>query len=182
MIDSVSETAGANADLKKARRQKSAGHTPSSALIDRLPPHSVEAEQGVLGCVLLSPNECMGECVERLKPGAQSFYDLRHQTLYQTLVEMYDAKQSIDSITLAQRLKDRQLLDAAGGLAYFSTLPDAVPSAANLDYYLEIVLEKYLLRRMIQTCTEIVGRVFNYEGQVESLLDEVERDIFRICE
>jgi replicative DNA helicase len=181
MIDSIQATENvASADLKKSRRRSSA--TAGIPAIDRLPPHSVEAEQGVLGCVLLSPNECMGECVEKLKPGRHCFYDLRHQTLFQTLVEMYDAKEPIDSITLAQRLKDRQLLDAAGGLAYFSGLPDAVPSAANLDYYLEIVLDKYLLRRMIQTCTEIVGRVFNYEGEVESLLDEVERDIFRICE
>jgi replicative DNA helicase len=181
MIDSIQAPESTAApDLKKPRRRSSA--TAGMPAIDRLPPHSVEAEQGVLGCVLLSPNECMGECVEKLKPGRQWFYDLRHQTLFQTLVEMYDSKAAIDTITLAQRLKDRQLLDAAGGLAYFSALPDAVPSAAHLDYYLEIVLEKYLLRRMIQTCTEIVGRVFNYEGEVEALLDEVERDIFRICE
>jgi replicative DNA helicase len=182
MIDSVQNAeAGAPApDFKKPRRRSAA--TAGVPAIDRLPPHSVEAEQGVLGCVLLSPSECMGECIERLKPGAQAFYDLRHQTLFQTLVEMYDAKNAIDTITIAQKLKDRQQLDAAGGHAYLSGLPDAVPSAANLEYYIEIVLEKYLLRRMIQTCTEIVGRVYNFEGQVESLLDEVERDVFRICE
>ena len=73
MIDSVSETAGATADLKKARRQKPAIRNPQSALVDRLPPHSPEAEQGVLGCVLLSPNECMGECVEKLKDGKEVF-------------------------------------------------------------------------------------------------------------
>ncbi len=181
MIDSIQgPESPATPDLKKSRRRSSA--TAGIPAIERLPPHSVEAEQGVLGCVLLSPNECMGECVEKLKPGRQAFYDLRHQTLFQTLVEMYDAKEAIDSITMAQRLKDRQMLDAAGGVAYFSALPDAVPSAANLGYYLEIVLEKYLLRRTIQTCTDIVGRVYNFEGEVESLLDEVERDIFRICE
>jgi len=181
MIDSIQGPESAAApDFKKPRRRTSA--TAGVPAIDRLPPHSIEAEQGVLGCALLSPHDCMGECIEKLKPGRHVFYDLRHQTLFQTLVEMYDAKEAIDSITLAQRLKDRQLLDASGGVAYFSALPDAVPSAANLDYYLDIVLEKYLLRRMIQTCTEIVGRVFNYEGEVESLLDEVERDIFRICE
>ena len=69
-----------------------------------------------------------------------------------------------------------------GGLAYLSSLLDAVPSAANLSYYLEIVREKYLLRRMIQTCTGVVGRVYDYEGEVDALLDEVERDILRISE
>ena len=83
---------------------------------------------------------------------------------------------------MQQRLKNTQQLENVGGLAYLSSLPDAVPSAANLEYYLDIVLEKYLLRKMIQTCTGIVGRVFDYEGQVDSLLDEVERDILRISE
>jgi replicative DNA helicase len=95
---------------------------------------------------------------------------------------MYDEKQAIDLITLQQRLKNIQQLENVGGLAYLSSLPDAVPSAANLEYYLDIVLEKYLLRKMIQTCTGIVGRVFDYEGQVDALLDEVERDILRISE
>ena len=94
-------------------------------------------------------------------------------------MEMYDEKQAIDLITLQQRLKNKQQIENVGGLAYMSALPDAVPSAANLQYYLDIVLEKYLLRKMIQTCTDIVGRVFDYEGEVDALLDEVERDILQ---
>ncbi len=132
MIDSVSETAGATADLKKARRQKSAIRNPQSAMVDRLPPHSPEAEQGVLGCVLLSPNECMGECMEKLKDGREVFYDLRHQTIFETLLAMYDTREAIDVITLQQRLKDKQLLEQVGGIAYLAQLQDAVPSAANL--------------------------------------------------
>ena len=180
MIDSVSDIAGAAADLKKARRRKA----PSgAATIDRLPPHSPEAEQGVLGCVLLSPNECMGECIEKLKDdGQQVFYDLRHQTIYEALATMYDAREAVDIITLQQKLKDQQLLEQIGGIAYLSQLQDAVPSAANLSYYLEIIQEKFLLRRMIATCTEVVGRVYDYEGDVETLLDEVEKEILRINE
>ncbi len=181
MIDStIPEMGAAVADPKKSRRKTSA--TAGTPKIDRLPPHSIEAEQGVLGCVLLSPHDCMGECIEKLKSGPDIFYDLRHQTLFQTLTEMYDQKQAIDLITLQQRLKNIQQLENVGGLAYLSSLPDAVPSAANLEYYLDIVLEKYLLRKMIQTCTGVVGRVFDYEGQVDALLDEVERDILRISE
>lgn len=154
----------------------------AGARVDRLPPHSVEAEQGVLGCILLAPNECMGVCIERFKAGSEVFYDLRHRTVFNTLAQMYDGREGIDLITLQQRLKNRQLLEEIGGIAYLSTLPDAVPSSANLSYYADIVQEKYLLRRMIQTCTEVVGRVYDYEGEVDALMDEVERDILRISE
>jgi replicative DNA helicase len=182
MIDSVSESAGAAPDLKRARRQKSAIRNPQST-IDRLPPHSPEAEQGVLGCVLLSPNECMGECIEKLKDeGREAFYDLRHQTIYETLADMFDAREAVDVITVQQKLKDKQLLEQVGGIAYLSQLQDAVPSAANLSYYIDIVREKFLLRKMIQTCTQVVGRVYDYEGEVDALLDEVERDVLRISE
>ena len=181
MIDSVSDIAGAAADLKKARRRKNI--SPDAQRLDRLPPHSPEAEQGVLGCVLLSPNECMGECIEKLKDdGQQVFYDLRHQTIYEALATMYDAREAVDIITLQQKLKDKQLLEQIGGIAYLSQLQDSVPSAANLSYYLEIIQEKFLLRRMIATCTDVVGRVYDYEGDVETLLDEVEKEILRINE
>jgi len=180
MIDSVSDT-GATADLKKARRRKAVAS--DTVKLDRLPPHSPEAEQGVLGCALLSPNECVGECVEKLKDGGQEvFYDLRHQTIYENLADMFNAREAIDVITLQQRLKDKQLLEQVGGIAYLAQLQDAVPSAANLSYYLDIVQEKFLLRKMIRTCTDVVGRVYDFEGEVDALMDEVERDILRISE
>jgi len=179
MIDSVSNEGASAADLKHTKRARRA---TAAASVDRLPPHSPEAEQGVIGCVLLSPNDCMGECIEKFKSDTSVFYDLRHQTIFSTLTEMYDAREAIDVITLQQRLKNKQLLDQVGGLAYLATLPDTVPSAANLSYYLDIVQEKFLLRRMIQTCTDVVGRVYDYEGDVDALMDEVERDVLRISE
>jgi replicative DNA helicase len=149
---------------------------------DRLPPHSIEAEQGILGCVFLSPHEALGECVEKLKAGAEVFYDLRHQTLYELLVGMYETKEPVDLLTVPQRLKDRGLLDAVGGVAYLASLPDATPSPANLGYYLEIIKEKYLLRRMLATCSNVIARVYEHEGEVDGLLDETERDILQISE
>ncbi|MEY2427438.1 MAG: replicative helicase [Verrucomicrobiota bacterium] len=180
MIDSVAESAGSGPDLKKARRRRDAG--TNAPRVDRLPPHSPEAEQGVLGCVLLDPNESMGVCISKLKSGAEVFYDLRHQTIFNALVEMYDSREAIDIITLQQRLKNKQLLEQVGGVAYLSALPDTVPSAANLSYYLDIVLEKFVLRKMIHTCTDVVGRVYDHEGEVDALMDEVERDILQISE
>src|SRR5437870_90488 len=131
MIDSIAEGAGPPPDLKRTRRRKPSAADPNK--VDRLPPHSPEAERGVLGCVLLSPNDCMGECVEKFKSGAEVFYDLRHQTIYSALAEMYDAREAIDIITLQQRLKNKQLLEEVGGISYLATLPDTVPSSANLS-------------------------------------------------
>jgi replicative DNA helicase len=109
-------------------------------------------------------------------------YDLRNQTIFGVLIEMYDKREAIDLITVQQRLKDKHLLEEIGGIAYLAALPDAVPSAANLSYYLDIVQEKYLLRKMIHTCTDVVARVYDHEGEVDMLMDEVERDILRISE
>lgn len=169
------------ADFKRTRRQKNSPLV-DPARLDRLPPHSTEAEQGVLGCILLSPNDSLGLCLEKVKAGAEVFYDLRHQALFEHLVSMYDAKDPIDLITVQQRLKDANQLEGVGGLAYLSSLMDAVPSAANLEYYLDIVREKHVLRRMLQTCSQVTGRVHTHEGEVDALLDEVERDILRISQ
>jgi replicative DNA helicase len=164
-------------DLKRARRVRATA--PASC--DRLPPHSLEAEQGVLGCCLVDPNTCIGQCVESLKDDGQAaFYDLRHQTIYETLAGMFNARTPIDLITVQQHLKDRQLLEQIGGIAYLSQVQDAVPSAANLDYYLRIVREKFMLRRLVQTCAGVVGRVNDFEGDVEQLLDEVEKEISHV--
>jgi len=181
VIDSVDGSSGdVPVDFRKARRKKAELADPSR--VDRLPPHSVEAEQGVLGCILLAPHECMGECIERFKPGPDVFYDLRHRAIYELVVEMYDKKSAIDLITLQQTLKDRLQLDAVGGLSYLASLPDAVPSAANLAYYLDIVREKYILRRMITACTDVVGRAYDHQGEVDALLDEVEKDILQVSQ
>lgn len=182
MIDSVSEPSGGGPDLKKSRRQRAAS-SESRPNLDRLPPHSLDMEQGVLGCALLDPNQCIGECIEKLKDdGKMAFYDLRHQTIYETLAEMFNERLPIDLITVQQHLKDRQLLDQVGGIPYLSQLQDAVPSAANLSYYLDHLREKYLLRKLIQTCSGVVSRIYDFEGDVEELLDEVEKEILHVNE
>jgi replicative DNA helicase len=136
----------------------------------------------VLGCILLSPNDCIGECITKFKGGSEVFYDLRHQTIFDAVAEMFDKREAIDIITLQQRLKDKQVLEQVGGIAYLAALPDVVPSAANLSFYNDIVLEKFLLRKVIRVCTDVVGRVYDYEGQVDALMDEIERDVLRISE
>jgi replicative DNA helicase len=176
MADTIVETT----DLKNTRRQRAS--TASPRLVDRLPPHSPEAEQGVLGCILLSPNDCMGECIARLKDGSEVFYDLRHQAIFDLLAEMFDKREAIDLVTLNERIKQGKLSEAVGGIPYIAGLPDTVPSSANLTFYLNIIQEKFLLRRMIRVCTEVVGRAYDYEGEVDRLMDEIERDVLRISE
>jgi replicative DNA helicase len=178
-MDALTDSAGSGTDLKKSRRRRPAMDVLKT---DRLPPHAEDMERGVLGCVLLSPNECLGQCIEKFKAGPEVFYDLRHQTIYAEFVEMFDKREVIDVLTVHQRLKDKQLLEQVGGIAYLNALQDAVPSAANVTYYADVVQEKYLLRRMIRVCTDVVGRVYEHEGEVDALMDEVERDVLRISE
>lgn len=131
---------------------------------------------------MLNPPECLGECVARLGAEVRVFYDLRHQVIYGALVAMGEANQAIDVITVQQWLKDRGQLEAVGGIGYLSELPDGVPSAANLSYYLAIVWEKWLLRRLLGLTGEVANRVMEFEGNVPELLDEVEADILAVNE
>ncbi len=141
--------------------------------LDRLPPHSIEAEQGVLGCVLSSPIECIPECVARLTPGLSVFYDMRHQNLYAALLKMHQMCEPIDTITVQRRLKDDGALDSIGGLAYMSGLVDLIPSAAHLEYYLIIVMEKYALRCAVAAGTELVRQSME-NGDIDVIVSEIE--------
>src|SRR6267378_1785470 len=149
--------------------------------VDRLPPHSPDAERGVLGCCFLSPNECIAECIQKL-PGPEVFYDLRHQTIYNILVEMLDDRDGIDVITVMERLKVYGLLEQIGGIPYLWNLSGDVPSSAAISFYLKIVRDKHLLRRMIAICTQVVSRIYDFEGNINEVLDECERDILSISQ
>lgn len=154
--------------------------TYDGAVPDRLPPHSPEAEQGVIGCILLSPSECVEQCLAKLKAGTDVFYDLRHQAIFDTVVKMVDEQKPVDLITVSQRLKDAGTLEQVGGLSYLMTLSNTVPSAANLACYLEIVREKHTLRRILQTCNGVSARIYEHDGELTQLVDEFERDVLAI--
>jgi replicative DNA helicase len=154
--------------------------TSSSQDIHRTLPHSVEAEQGVLGSMLISPREIIAECVEKINE--EYFYVPAHQTIYVVLVELWNAGQGIDLITFTQVLRDRNLLETVGGAAAVTSLFTFVPTAANVTYYLEIVRDKYILRQIIAACTESVRRSFEEQDEVHNLLDEVEQKIFSVGE
>src|SRR5216683_914789 len=154
--------------------------TGSAQDLHRTPPHSVEAEQGVLGSMLISPRETIAECVEKINE--EYFYVPAHRTIYDVLVELWNAGQAIDLITFTQVLRDRNLLDSVGGAALVTNLFTFVPTAANVQYYLEIVRDKYILRQIISAATESVRRAYEEQDEVNNLLDEVEQKIFDVGE
>lgn len=147
-------------------------------IIDRLPPHSIEVEQALLGCQLLAPNDCVGLVIEKL--GVEALYDLRHQTIQKVITAMYDQRDPIDLITVQQKLKDANLLDSVGGITYLNAVQDAAISPANLTYFLDIISEKHQLRKMIQAATGIVSRAYDFSGEIVDLLDQSERDILAV--
>src|SRR5881296_3900877 len=154
--------------------------TGSAQDIHRTPPHSVEAEQGVLGSMLISPRDTIAECVEKINE--EYFYVPAHRTIYDVLVELWNAGQAIDLITFTQVLRDRNLLDSVGGAAFVTNLLTFVPTAANVQYYLDIVRDKYILRQIISAATESVRRAYEEQDEVNNLLDEVEQRIFAVGE
>jgi len=154
--------------------------TASAQDVHRTPPHSVEAEQGVLGSMLISPRETIAECVEKINE--EYFYVPAHRTIYNVLVDRWNAGEGIDLITFTQVLRDRNLLDSVGGAAFVTNLFTFVPTAANVQYYLEIVRDKYILRQIISAATESVRRAYEEQDEVDSLLDEVEQKIFEVGE
>lgn len=172
MIDSISDEGGGG-----RRRRRGSDALPG---VDRLPPHSVEAEQGVLGCILWTP-----ACLDDVRPVLNAedvFYDLRHKTIFDVLVKSSEARKPIDLITVQQALKDDNMLEQVGGITYLSSLQDAVPSSANVSYYVEIVKEKWTARRLIRTCSDAVARIYEgtEENSVPLVLAATEQEILAI--
>src|SRR6188768_4022274 len=155
--------------------------TSSSPDIHRALPHSVEAEQGVLGSMLISPRDAINAVVEK-KVSADYFYIPAHQTIYSVLVDLWNSNKGIDLITFTQVLRDRNLLETVGGASFVTNLFAFVPTAANVGYYLEIVRDKYILREIISACTEGARRSYEEQDEVDNLLDEVEQKIFAVGE
>lgn len=137
--------------------------------MDRLPPNSPEAEQAVIGCILTHP-DCIDQCHERFG-FRQVFYDLRNQALYNAMATLRQGKSPIDMATLPSALRHSGSLDKVGGVAYLTECMDAIPSAAALPHYLDIVMEKADLRELIQTCTELSTEAYDRNGDAREFLE-----------
>lgn len=131
----------------------------------------MEAEQGLLGSILLDARACMSE-IEARGSIAEVFYDLRHTVIYEAILELQTAGNPVDCITLTERLNASNMLEQVGGIVYLSALPDATPSAANVSYYLDILLEKFAQRKIIQTLTGIVSSSYESEIKPAQMIDQ----------
>jgi replicative DNA helicase len=143
---------------------------------DRLPPHSIEAEQGLLGCVLLDSQTALPEAQAGVT-NADAFYDLKHRAIWETCCALADELTAVDLVTVQQRLRDKGKLETIGGLEYLAKLPDTTPSAANVGYYVGIIREKWQLRRLVRACTEIVGRIYSDATDPQAIIDRAEREV-----
>ncbi|GGJ31218.1 replicative DNA helicase [Paenibacillus hunanensis] len=144
---------------------------------DRVPPQNLEAEQAVLGAILLQ-SEALISVMERID--TEDFYDKSHQLIYEAMVNLGEENQPIDLITLTSLLQDRTQLEDVGGVSYLAKLANAVPTAANVDYYAQIIEEKSMLRRLIRTATQIVSEGYTGGEDVGSMLGDAERKILEI--
>jgi replicative DNA helicase len=146
--------------------------------VPRSLPFSEDGEKGVLCSLLLSPREVADICVLRLRPDA--FYIPAHQIIYNLILEFGDKSKPIDFVSLKQALKDRNQLEEIGGPEGLSALFSFVPTAANASYYIDIVREKFVLRRLILTCNKLSTQCYDQQGEIEPLLDDAEKEIFAI--
>jgi replicative DNA helicase len=145
----------------------------------KLPPQHIEAEQSVLGGILIE-NYAINKVMEILKP--DDFYRDSHRKIFEALIVLSERDEPADSITLTNELKNSGHLDSVGGASYVASLIDLIPTAANIEYYAKIVREKAILRKLIQTSTDIITQSYEDRGDVEGFLDEAERAIFDISE
>jgi replicative DNA helicase len=146
--------------------------------IPRSLPSSEDGEKGVLCSLLLSPREVADICALSLK--ADAFYIPAHRTIYSLILEFGDKSKPIDFVSLKQALKDRNQLEEIGGPEYLSALYSFVPTAANASYYIEIVREKYVLRRLIIAFNNLSNQCYDAQEDIEPLLDDAEKEIFAI--
>ncbi|WP_159888089.1 replicative DNA helicase [Paenibacillus puerhi] len=147
--------------------------------MDRVPPQNLEAEQAVLGAILLD-GDALVTAMERITD--EDFYRGAHKHIFEAMIEIAEANEPVDLITLTARLQDKQQLEEVGGISYLSQLANAVPTAANVDYYAQIVEEKSMLRRLIRAATQIVSNGYAGEDEVGTLLSDAEARIMEISQ
>ncbi len=146
---------------------------------DKVPPHSLEAEQAVLGSLLLNW-EAFSEVVTVLK--ADNFYSLQNQLIYDALIKLYTQNITGDSLSLINELTKQNNLEKAGGPAYIASLTSSVPSSANVDYYAQIVLDRYERRELIKISSELKASSFELNIKGEDLIENAEKKIFALAE
>src|SRR5262245_45444169 len=148
-------------------------------LLQKLPPQNVEMEQSVLGAILLE-NNALVKVLELLDP--RDFYQDAHRWIYEGMIELFEENMPIDLLTVTERLRKKDRLEAVGGAAYLAELVELVPTAAHVWHHAQVVREKAVLRSLIHTATTIVTDSYEDSEDVEMLLDRAEQAIFEISQ
>ncbi|WP_010681210.1 replicative DNA helicase [Acetivibrio cellulolyticus] len=147
--------------------------------LGRIPPQNLEAEQSVLGSILLD-KEVLTNVTEIIK--SQDFYREDHKEIFEAIIDLYEKAEPIDLITVAERLKIRGTLDSVGGLEYLTNLANVVPTTANAKHYAKIVEEKAILRNLIKVSSSIVNMGYEASEEVSYVLDKAEKGIFDLLQ
>lgn len=142
-------------------------------------PQSIDAEKAVLSA-LMQDTKSIAKAIESIDESY--FYLESHRVIYMALVTLFDKKVAIDMLTLNEELDRQGKLDEIGGPYYLAEVNNAVPSAANMDYHLEIVKNKALSRRLIQVCNEVIEQAYEQEKNVDEMLDRAEREVFDLAQ
>jgi replicative DNA helicase len=147
---------------------------------ERVPPHNLEAERGVLGSILLM-NDALDEVAEVLI--ASHFYHHAHELMYAAILDLHErGVRGIDAVTLAEELQSREQLEEIGGPLFLHEILEAVPHAAHARYYADIVRDKWMQRSLIVACTEVLRDTYDPTAETEQILETAERKIFSILE
>ncbi len=144
----------------------------------KVPPQNTEAEQSVLGSILLN-DKTFGTALEIIQPA--DFYNNKHKVIFETLIDLFEKNEPQDLITVTNLLRDKNQLDEIGGAAYLATLTSIVPVTANIGFYAKIIRQKAVLRNLISVNTEIASRCYDEQGDIDLLVDEAEQAIFDIA-
>ena len=144
---------------------------------DRVPPQNIEAEQSVIGAMLIDKN-AVGLVTEKLMP--EDFYRQAHQVIYSAILTLHSKNEPIDMITLINELKKMNRLDDVGGVAYVTLLANAVPTAANAKYHAQIVEDKSILRQLVEGGTAIASMGYEGADDVPVIIDQAEKMVLRI--
>ena len=147
--------------------------------IGKIPPHDIEAEQAVIGS-MLTDREAVLDAIEVLKP--DDFYRQDNKIIFEAIVSLYGKAEPVDIITVKSELVGLGKFEAVGGLEYIATLPDKVPTTANVDKYIRIVEEKSLLRNLIKASNELIDLGYGETGEVDTIMDIAEKRIFEITQ
>ena len=145
----------------------------------KVPPQNIDAEQSVLGAILIE-NTAVYKAIEVIN--VNDFYKEAHRKIFLAMIELSEKNEAIDLITLTEYLRKKNELDSVGGATYLSVLSNTVPTAANIKYHSKIVNEKALLRNLINTATEIISQGYEDSRDIDELLDHAENAIFNISE